>query len=225
MLKIFNHHREDHHMNGLKIGALLCALLIMAAPAAAEKANINRDDYIRLHVVADDDTALKQGVKLAVRDGVRCAANALLSGCGSSNDAFDTLAANVSVLEAAAQAVLDDWGDQGGVSVETGVFAFPDRQYGDLFLPAGDYRAVRVVLGRGAGHNWWCVLYPSLCLNADTEAEQTVMFYSSIARWLSALFGGEKHCADFKNAGKQSGAFPYGGVFQAPERAFHEVTA
>ena len=178
-------------MNGLKTAALFCALLLIASPAAAraEDESSYCGDYIRLHVVADDDSALKQAEKLAVRDGVRQAANDLLAGC---DKAFARLSKHTDDLESAALAVLTDWDSALAVSVETGVFAFPDRQYGALFLPAGDYRAVRVVLGRGEGHNWWCVLYPSLCLEADGENERTVIFYSSVARWLESLFSGDE---------------------------------
>ena len=181
-------------MNGLKTAALLCALLLIASPAAAhaEDESSYRGGYIRLHVVADDDSALRQAEKLAVRDGVRQAANDLLAGCDTADEAFACLSKHTDDLKSAAQAVLDDRNSALAVSVETGVFAFPDRQYGALFLPAGDYRAVRVVLGRGEGHNWWCVLYPSLCLEADGENEKTVIFYSSVARWLESLFAGDE---------------------------------
>ena len=182
-------------MNGLKTAALLCALLLIASPAAASAGDeLDRGDYIRLHVVADDDSALRQGEKLAVRDGVRQAANALLADCRTADEAFARLSKHTDDLESAAQAVLDDWNSALAVSVETGVFAFPDRQYGALLLPAGDYRAVRVVLGRGEGHNWWCVLYPSLCVLDETAYSAgeapPIEFYSSVGRFLSDLFGG-----------------------------------
>ena len=80
------------------------------------------------------------------------------------------------------------------MTVETGVFAFPDRIYGELFVPAGDYRALRVTLGEGEGHNWWCVLYPSLCVLDETAyyagEVPPIEFYSSVGRFLSDLFGG-----------------------------------
>ena len=86
-------------------------------------------------------------------------------------------------------------GFDGEVTVETGAFAFPDRVYGALFVPAGDYRALRVTLGEGGGHNWWCVLYPSLCV-VDEAAyyageEAPIEFYSSVGRFLRDLFGGQ----------------------------------
>ena len=68
------------------------------------------------------------------------------------------------------------------------MFEFPDRRYGGVFVPAGDYRALRVVIGAGEGHNWWCVLYPSLCLPEGAEGE--MRFHSAILDWLRGLLGG-----------------------------------
>ena len=80
-------------------------------------------------------------------------------------------------------------GYAGSVSCEAGIFAFPDREYGAVNVPAGDYRALRVVIGAGAGHNWWCVLYPSLCWPEDVPRDAP--FYSAIWNWLVEWFGGE----------------------------------
>ena len=79
-------------------------------------------------------------------------------------------------------------GYAGEVDAAAGVFEFPDRRYGGVFVPAGDYRALRVVIGAGEGHNWWCVLYPSLCLPEGAEGE--MRFHSVILDWLRGLLGG-----------------------------------
>ena len=69
------------------------------------------------------------------------------------------------------------------VSLDLGVFPFPDRTYGEELVPAGYYRALRITLGEGNGRNWWCVVYPSLCLPETADIDGTVEFYSSIFRW------------------------------------------
>ena len=94
-------------------------------------------------------------------------------------------------LEAAATAQARALGYKGAVRAETGVFDFPDRHYGAVFVPAGRYRALRVVIGEGAGHNWWCVLFPSMCYPGDLSEGEPVRFYSSILNWLRGLLGGE----------------------------------
>ena len=70
------------------------------------------------------------------------------------------------------------------MQAQAGEFEFPDRVYAGELVPAGTYRAVRVVLGEGEGHNWWCVLYPSLCV----DTEMPPVFYSAIGRWMRGVF-------------------------------------
>ena len=79
--------------------------------------------------------------------------------------AYAALNAHLAEFQSAATIAALEMGFVGAVTVETGVFAFPDRVYGALFVPAGDYRALRVTLGGGGGHNWWCcLLYTSRCV-------------------------------------------------------------
>lgn len=167
----------------LRAGALiLAALLLIPCPAQA----LDTSDCVRLHIIADDDSAYKQAAKLAVRDCVREAAAALCEDCTDAQSAFEMLAQNLDTLKSAAQEALNDWDLDDSVTLEAGVFTFPERHYGDTMLPEGDYRAIRVVLGRGTGHNWWCVLYPDLCVNADDDG--VVVFYSALGRWLQSLW-------------------------------------
>ena len=78
-------------------------------------------------------------------------------------------------------------------SAETGVFDFPDRIYGNVPVPAGRYRALRITIGGGEGHNWWCVLYPKLCaLDEIDYAGGEPVYYSKILRWIGDKIGGLK---------------------------------
>lgn len=139
---------------------------------------------MRLHVVAADDSAEAQALKLEVRDAVLACARELLKDAEDADAAWRVVRENMDVLEAAARRVAAD------ATCVTGVFPFPDRWYGDVLVPAGDYRALRVVIGAGAGHNWWCVLYPSLCYPEDWKTGEG--FHSSIWNFLRSLFGGER---------------------------------
>ncbi|MBO4299838.1 MAG: stage II sporulation protein R [Clostridia bacterium] len=145
--------------------------------------------YIRLHVAADSDSAWDQGVKLAVRDAVRSEAAALLAGCETTEDAWPLLQDSAGQIEEAARAALLEWDPDCAASVSAGVYPFPERVYDGVTLPAGEYRAIRVSLGKGEGKNWWCVLFPSLCLPAGGDSGETVVFYSALGRWLAGLFG------------------------------------
>ena len=169
--------------------ALVALLLIGTLALAAGKAPAG--DYIRLHVVAGDDSAAAQALKLRVRDACLARVRKLLEDCGDTDAAWAVIGGDLPVLEAAARREALSRGWRGSVRAEAGVYAFPDRVYGGSVVPAGRYRALRVVLGAGKGHKWGGVLYPSLCLPEEVEPEEPVRFYSSILRWLRSWLGGE----------------------------------
>ena len=173
--------------------ALICTLL---GAARAETT-----DYVRLHVIADNDGEAAQALKLIVRDACLSEAQTLLKDCDSADEAWEKVNESLPLLTRAAVTAAREQGWTGFVRVETGTYDFPERQYGDATVPAGEYRALRVIIGAGAGHNWWCVLYPSLCLPEDFREEppeddpaqaQPIEFYSSILEWIKGLFGGDE---------------------------------
>ena len=180
------------------LAALLAVAALPAAPAAADLAEAcvrGREEvmgFVRLHVVADSDDPVAQALKLEVRDACLSRARELLSECADADAAWQTVNAHLGELSEAAKARAGECGWEGTVRVEVGMFDFPTRAYGDVTLPAGRYRAMRVVIGSGEGRNWWCVLYPTLCMPEDYEPDEPVRFYSSVVRWLRALFGGDR---------------------------------
>ena len=95
--------------------------------------------------------------------------------------------ANGKTLLEAAEKVLKDNGFSYSVQLMLGQYDFPDRTYGEAFFPAGEYNALRVVLGNGAGQNWWCVLFPPLCIVTEESVAvdpDDIYFSSSILEWL-----------------------------------------
>ena len=158
-------------------------LLTMLAALLLPLRSSAQSDYIRLHIVADSDSLHNQAVKLCVRDDVRQYTGELLENCQSPDDAWALLCENESELLRIAKDSAARYGFSGSVSLDLGVFPFPDRVYGDELVPQGDYRAVRIVLGEGKGRNWWCVVYPSLCLPETADTDKPVEFYSSVIRW------------------------------------------
>lgn len=172
-----------------------CALVLalMLAAGLAEAANPPRipvSDYVRLHVVADGDDAAAQALKLQVRDACLDCARALLADCADADAAWTAVNENLDALSTAASERARACGWYGAVRAEAGVFDFPDRWYGGRLVPAGEYRALRVVIGSGAGRNWWCVLYPSLCMPEDYVPGEPVHFHSTVLRWLRRVLGG-----------------------------------
>ena len=150
---------------------LLAALLLACVPALALRARLEQRrlaaGLIRLHVTANSDAAADQAKKLEVRDAVLPVIGRLTEDCASAGEAEQRLLAGFPVLEAAARGVLGP--EDGGVRLSLGEEIFPRRDYPTFSLPAGPYRALRVVIGEGRGHNWWCVAFPALCIPADGD--------------------------------------------------------
>jgi len=127
------------------------------------------DQVLRLHVVANSDSAEDQALKLAVRDAVLVQAAPLLEGYSDPRAAEAALLPHLSSLAETGQAVLKGQGCSDSVVVTVEDQWFPTRHYSTFSLPAGHYRALRVVIGEGRGQNWWCVVFPPLCLASVTE--------------------------------------------------------
>ena len=164
---------------------ILIWLLSTGAARGVTLGEVPVSQYIRLHVVAADDGAAAQALKLQVRDAVLAAVRPLVADCGDADEAWRRIDQSVDALEAAAAGRARALGYDGPVTAGTGVFDFPDRHYGGVFVPAGEYRALRVVIGAGEGHNWWCVLYPSLCVPEDVPPLRPALL-----EWLRELLGG-----------------------------------
>ncbi len=129
------------------------------------------DSVIRLHVVANSDSAADQALKLKVRDEILAQAEQAYPENATLEQARAALEAQLPALQAAGQAVVEAEGYDYTVSAGLTQCWFPTREYEDFALPAGTYTALRVTIGQGEGQNWWCVAFPPLCLGA---ASQTV---------------------------------------------------
>lgn len=134
---------------------------------------------IRLHVVADSDQWEDQQIKLLVRDAVLEAAEPMLSEADSVAEAKGML--ELSVLEAAANSTLEALGSDDIAVVTLERELFGTRHYDGFSLPGGYYDALRVTIGSGEGKNWWCVVYPQLCMAAVTEEQYSVAVMGGIS--------------------------------------------
>lgn len=145
-----------------------------------------RADTLRLHVRAASDSVLDQTLKLRVRDAVLARMDQLCAGAASKDEALRCAARNLVQFQLAAQHALAGLYAAGPVRVELTNMYFATTQYDGFALPAGRYDAVRIELGRTRGRNWWCVLYPGLCLAAcggyDTPAENDLIVGDHILR-------------------------------------------
>ena len=143
-------------MKNFFIAFFLILPFLLITPAGGEEMNL-----IRLHVIANSDSEYDQYVKLKVRDSVLAVSNALSP---------EDIPYSLNFIEDAAKTALASHGSNPSAKVQFGKFDFPTKSYGNITLPAGEYTAVRVIIGNGEGQNWWCVMYPPLCFTDQTTA-------------------------------------------------------
>lgn len=127
------------------------------------------NEVLRLHVVANSDSDADQAVKLQVRDAILTAATPYLDGVQGQQEAQQALEPHLDDLAQAGAQVLSQAGMNYPITVSITDQWFPTKEYTDFALPAGTYRSLQVILGEGQGHNWWCVVYPPLCLSSVSE--------------------------------------------------------
>ncbi|MDR3085749.1 MAG: stage II sporulation protein R [Christensenellaceae bacterium] len=155
-----------------------------AGHKTALAAAIEKGDLLRLHILANDDSPYAQETKLYVRDRVLEALSPMLSAAKSEGEAETLALQNLDLALGAARAAALERGFEGEISAAIGTFPFPDKTYAGHLVPAGEYRALRIVLGEGKGRNWWCVMYPPLCFVGEEAVEpDAVRFESAIAGW------------------------------------------
>lgn len=157
----------------MKIQAVVFAAVFAAGACSVGAFAYNcsrvRSDVLRMHVIANSDCSADQQLKLMVRDAVLERGAQLFDGTVTVDEARRKIEPHKAELEAAAREVIERAGYDYPVSVNVVNEYFATRCYGSLTMPAGRYTAVKVVIGEGAGHNWWCVMFPPLCLPAAQD--------------------------------------------------------
>ena len=157
------------HADRLKAALLvsLCAVLLTGMWARGCQRRL-AGQVLRLRVVAAGDSPEEQAVKLQVRDAVLSELGPRLAEAGDLAQARRIAADMLPRLAALAAEISGE-----DVSADLGRERYPTRDYGTFALPAGSYDSLRLTLGEGAGHNWWCVIYPALCTAGREEIRQT----------------------------------------------------
>ena len=157
-------------LSALFIGLILT--MTLATYSSARQAQQVREDVLRLHVLANSDSAADQALKLRVRDSVLERARALFAAAGGRDDAYAIAAQNTAVLQQAAQQAIAEAGYSYPVTVTVGEQFFPTKAYeGGIRLPAGYYDAVRIEIGEALGKNW----YPPLCFSGSVAGNDEIM--------------------------------------------------
>ena len=162
-------HRRKPYLWWRQLVGVLCIALVGLCFWLDYEQDMLADKMLRLHVLANSDSPEDQALKLQVRDSVLEEAASLTGDALLVSEAADRLRENLPALEGAALQVVAAGGYSYPVAVTVEACWFPTRQYEGFSLPAGEYEALRVIIGEGAGQNWWCVVFPPLCMASSTE--------------------------------------------------------
>lgn len=157
--------------------ALLLAAIIVAASVLTLKTynqqqaietmafqNTLESKLLRFHVRGNSDKFEDQSLKLAIRDKVLAYLSPKMKKCKTIKQSKQVITKNIKTIKSIASKEVKNWNKDYTVDVHIGKSTFPTKRYGDLVFPAGKYDALQVVLGKGKGQNWWCVMFPPLCL-------------------------------------------------------------
>ena len=148
--------------------AMIVAIVISVNDFDSKCENIENSIF-RLHVIANSDSNIDQEIKLKVRDAILEKGHELFADKNSKQQAEETVQKNLTLLRKIAEETIRKNGFDYDVTAEIGKSKFPAKTYGNTTLPAGEYDALRIILGEGKGKNWWCIMFPPLCLSAARE--------------------------------------------------------
>ena len=179
---------------------LLVSIFIFTSWVAySNQSDLSNEDFIRFHVIANSDSEEDQQLKLKVRDGILAKINSELVREAMKNHNSNNLATdaehasleekdktatldlessrqyinnNIISIEETAERIIKENGHDYSAAVELGVKWIPQKTYGDITFPAGNYEALNITIGEGKGQNWWCVLFPPLCLIGVESPDQ-----------------------------------------------------
>ncbi len=156
---------------------LICALAILSVALVTSLFPIHGeaaiyDTVVRLHVVANSDSAEDQALKLEVRDAIIGIVTPAVEDCKTQAEAISAIEGIIPEIEGAARAVVAENGYSYPVSVELGEEYYPTKNYDSCAFPEGEYVSLRVLIGESEGQNWWCCLFPPLCLSSATPDDE-----------------------------------------------------
>ncbi len=195
--KCFNPGRDK-----IILSTIACAISVYLAFSCtyfAGAAASVRQDVVRLHILANSDSAVDQELKIKIRDALLDKNTLLLSQGVTKENAVEYFELSRDELLEAARSVIAENGFDYKVEMYIDEEYFETRQYGDMTFPAGEYTALKVIIGAGEGKNWWCVMFPPLCVPAagGVEVKNTTDDYLTESG-NKIVNGGNKYIVKFK---------------------------
>ncbi|MDO5400211.1 MAG: stage II sporulation protein R [Eubacteriales bacterium] len=178
-------------MKSLSI-CLLLAAFFWGGALLSDRRSLDKR-LIRLHVVANSDSRADQSIKLQVRDAVISGIQSDLAKVADMEQAKAYLQESLPKIQRIANGVLERAGVQPDAVVTLCREAFDRRVYDTFSLPAGVYEALRITIGEGRGHNWWCVAFPTLCLPATTQGFRDAAVEAGFSETMTKTLTGEDY--------------------------------
>lgn len=179
----------------LMLGA---AAFLISGMQAMTTQNELSDKVVRLHVLANSDSAEDQALKLQVRDRILARTTAVLEEVSDRQEAEGRLRGDLLELERIAAEEIAAAGYGYTVTAELRDTAFPTKEYDGFTLPAGEYLALRIVIGEGRGQNWWCVAFPPLCTTAAADVPAAALAAGLSGEEVSLITEQEGYILKFK---------------------------
>lgn len=158
---------------------LLIPLMLLYGTAACEEAPV------RLHVVSQNDTEDAQRIKLYVKDKVLLKARGIAENAQNAQEAYLMLFSSVEEIRSCARDAAAECGFTGEIQCDVTREYFPARLYGEMLLKEGEYPCVSVKIAEAKGKNWWCVIFPDLCLYGEKTKDDRIVFYSKLGLWIN----------------------------------------
>ena len=181
----YNAYPKGRKMKGIEsllLIGLIFTMLLSSVNRTIETGNEIRSETLRLHIIANSDSEEDQDLKLKVRDAILDSTGELFAEVSGKTEAVAAAEYSANDIKSIAENVIASEGFDYSVQVEVTEMWFETRSYEGFSLPAGDYDTVRIVIGKGEGKNWWCVMYPALCVPG---AEIAIEKYEDNAGFIS----------------------------------------
>ena len=176
-------------------GALVVCLMLSVCQLHGTCESV-REDVVRLHILANSDSTEDQALKLKVRDAILAASAHWQEVAATPDEALALAEERLPQLQAIAEQTVAAEGYDYPIRAEVCRMYFTTRRYDTLTLPAGTYDAVRISIGEAEGQNWWCVMYPPLCVGAATDRKKATSLWSDKQKKL--VENGDRYVVKFK---------------------------
>ena len=172
---------------------LIFTLLFGSLSYTNDASNDISTKVLRMHVLANSNSIDDQRLKIAVKNNILKSTQELFTDCDNLEESIEIAQSNTELIKASAQEVIKKYNKNYDVKVYVDNEFFDVREYKDFTLPSGNYNTLKIVIGEGKGKNWWCVMYPAVCISACSDD-----FDKALTKEEKKLITSKKYIPKFK---------------------------